>query len=372
MSGPCSGLSPGADPSAPELRSADAELIRRLSPLTNVIPLISKSDLLSREKTAVLRANILQGLRVEDLQLFLFGRSIEEVARSDGPVPPYAISSATGNDADTMDASLLMSADYVQPLMPSELNTFVDLVFQNDSIAWLRHSAARKFVNWRNRAYTQNRLPEASHQAPMPPSSVFAGSRGSLSNSASTSSPSARGTLSAASSNVLVPPVGATSSYALARVADHRQREERLAQVRLAKWASDLQRSLQNERERYEVLARGERAVWLTERLGECVADGTIVPVAPDSALTMARRPPGSSPEAFRPNLKPLAEAKRWTVQDPRDPLGLLHYNDELRRQGWLALQVVGGLGVIGSLAVWIARNWNTLSGDLASWRWNC
>ena len=338
-----------------------------------MIPLISKSDLLSQEKTAALRTNILQRLRAEDLQLFLFGRSVEEIARSDGPVPPYAISSATGNDADNMDASLLMSADYVQPLIPSELDTFVDLVFQNDSIAWLRHSAARKFVNWRNRPYTQNRLPEASHLSPLlSSSSAFAGGRGSMSNSASTSSPSARGTLSTASSNVLVPPMGATSSYALARVADHRQREERLAQVRLAKWASDLQRSLQNERERYEALARGERALWLTERLGECVADGTIVPVAPDNTLTMTRRPPGSSPEALRPSLNPLAEAKRWTVQNPRDPLGLLHYNNELRRQGWLALQIVGGLGIIGSLAVWIARNWNTLSGDLTSWRWNC
>lgn len=345
-----------------EIRSSDLELIRRLSPLTNIIPLIAKSDRLAREKTLSLKTSVLQKVRGEDLQIFLFGRSIEELLRTEGPAPPFAVSSATAIDAENMDASLLMSADYVQPLAPSELHALIDRVFERDSIAWLRHSVARKFASWRNRQRAQKLLP---HFAPLPSllsPSAYAGADASISNSTSASS-SAVGAFSPASSKVLVPPMGATSTYALARVADHRQREERLAQLRLAKWASDLQRSLQNERERFESLARGERAVWLTERLGECVADGTLVPAQPDRGLALSRRSPG---------LKPLADVKRWTIEDPRDPLGLLRYNEELQRRGWLALQIVGGLGVIGGLAFWIARHWNLLGGDLASWRWQC
>jgi hypothetical protein len=170
--------------------------------------------------------------------------------------------------------------------------------------------------------------------------------------------------------------VGATSSYAVARLADHQQREEKLAQVQLAKWASDLQRSLQNERERFEALARGERAVWLTQRLGECVAEGTLVPIAADStAAAVLSRRAGSgriASNVFAPDAASPASVKRWTVEDPRDPLGLLRYNAQLREKGMLVLRVVGGLGIVGGLAVWIARHWNLLlSEDLACW-WKC
>ena len=65
----------------------------------------------------------------------------------------------------------------------------------------------------------------------------------------------------------------------MARIADYTQREETMAQVHLAKWATDLQRSLQNERERYTAIARDDRAFWLTERLSECVDDGSLVPI---------------------------------------------------------------------------------------------
>ncbi len=88
---------------------------------------------------------------------------------------------------------------------------------------------------------------------------------------------------------VLTPVLGATSSYALASVTDHAQREERLAQVRLANWAAELQKSLANERAQYEALARSERAFWLTEKLNECVQDGMLVPVSRDGS--------GRSPE---------------------------------------------------------------------------
>src|SRR6202000_2471800 len=45
----------------------------------------------------------------------------------------------------------LMSPDYVQPLLPSELTVLVNQVFNPDTISWLRHSAAKKFISWRSR-----------------------------------------------------------------------------------------------------------------------------------------------------------------------------------------------------------------------------
>ncbi len=56
---------------------------------------------------------------------------------------------ATGSDHDTMDASLLMSPDYVQPLIPTDLASLVSLVFSQDGASRLRHSAAKKYTQWR-------------------------------------------------------------------------------------------------------------------------------------------------------------------------------------------------------------------------------
>ena len=186
-----------------------------------------------------------------------------DVESSLAATAPYTVTSINGPDLDTMDASLLMSAEYVQPLLPSELGLLIDQLFDFDTISYLKHTSAKKLLTW-----------HASHP--------------NLARSPSPSSPSVRNSTlasplptSLSNSGILVPPGPASelslttsNSYALARVADHSQREERLAQIRLSKWASDLQLSLQRERERYERLARNERAVWLIERMGEEVRDG--------------------------------------------------------------------------------------------------
>jgi hypothetical protein len=126
-----------------------------------------------------LKTSILARLQTTSIRPFFFGKPIEDAliavqglpivasatnstARPSSPseptqypfnVPtyPYAISSTPGPDTDTMDASLLMSPDYVQPLLPSELAALVNQVFDPESIAWLRHSAAKKFLTWRHR-----------------------------------------------------------------------------------------------------------------------------------------------------------------------------------------------------------------------------
>lgn len=249
---------------------------------------------------------------------------------------PYAISSAPGSDHDTMDASLLMSPDYVQPLIPTELTALVEKVFCQDGASRLRHAAARKFVQWR-RSENPSR-PQALYR----PLSMPAGTGpGHL----------------AGGAGILTPPLGATSSFALARLTDHTQREERLAQIRLANWAAELQRSLANERARYESLARSERAVWLTERLNECVQDGTLVPVSGrDRRSSRIRDQVMRQKLAGRTGASSLSSSTK-TLQH-QDPLGLLEVAADVKAKSWLALEVLGSLGVLGGLAFWMSKHY--------------
>jgi hypothetical protein len=313
------------------VKPVDIEYLRRLSHLTNVIPLILRADAMSVEQLASLKENIMSEMQTNNIRPFVFGPSPEDT-HGTHPSAPYAISAQPSKDEDTMDASLLMSPDYIQPLLPSELSYLVTQVFSRDNISWLRHSAAKKFVQWR----TSDPISR--------PQSLYR----PLSQSQS---------LVSSSPQILTAPVGATTSYALARITDHTQREERIAQVRLANWAADLQRSLQNERARFESLARSERAVWLTERLGECVQDGTIVP------LSQARQTSFASDSGILVKQGTYSRKKRNAEMggygegvNPHDPLGLLQLNEEIKRRAWFALQLVGGVGFFGGLAYFFTR----------------
>ena len=313
-----------------------------------------------------LKSSILSAFRDNDLQPFLFGKSIDESSRCENPSPPFSISTTTASDAENMDASLLMSSEYVQPLVPSELDTLIERVFERDGVAWLRHSAAKKCILWRQRQTSPPLTAQISHSPSSLGSSAYAGVGGSASSSdLGSSSPSTPWKTSAH-------PMGATSAYALARVADHRHREERLTQVRLAKWATDLQRSFQNEKERFEVLARGERAIRLTERsgFGDHVADGSLVPVTGDRAMTTSRQARTYRADGLSTNGVASAVTKAWPEYDPRDPLGLIRIREELRRRSWMVLQIVGGLSLMGGLALWITRHWSRTSEGITSWTW--
>lgn len=311
------------------MKPVDLEYMRRISPLTNIIPIIGYADKISNEQLSSLKTSILSELDSAGIRPFLFGKFSND---SSLPAPPWAVSTAIGKDIETMDASLLMSPDYVQPLVPSELATLVAQVFGRDGISWLRHSTAKKLVQWRNES-----APVEKPQSLYRPLSLAA---------------------SASSSQVLTAPVGATTSFALARMTDHTQREERLAQIRLSNWAADLQRSLQNERRRFEELARSERAVWLTERLGECVQDGTIIPISQARQGSYA----GASGMLVKQGTYSRA-GKPETSLNPQDPLGLLQLNEDMKRRGLIALQVVSSFGIIGGLAFWMSRSWQAENG---------
>lgn len=296
-----------------------------------MIILLAQADLFTPEHIAIHKKQIEHALQEASIKPFVFNIAADQL--------PYAISSALGSDHDTMDASLLMSAEYVQPLIPTELAALVEQVFSPDGTSWLRHAAARKYLHWRKA------------ETPMPrPLELYGPLLGSASfgNSYTQQTPLA--------SQILTPPLGSTGSFALARVADHTQREERLAQIRLANWAGELQKSLANERARYQAIARGERAVWLTERLNECVQDGTLVPVT--TARGIEKR--------VKRKYTPADVAGLSASGTHQDPLGLLEVVADLRRKGFVVLEVVGSLGVLGGVAVWACRHY----GQVTAWQW--
>ncbi|KAL2259175.1 hypothetical protein VTK26DRAFT_7240 [Humicola hyalothermophila] len=419
------------------LRPVDMQYLRQLAPLTNIIVLLAQTDLMSAEQVASSKEQILSQLKEAEIRPFTFS-----IASPSYPTPSdpdkqgvYAISCIAGSDYDTMDASLLMSPDYVQPLIPTELSTLVEQVFSPNGVSWLRHSAARKFVQWRNE-YQQHPPP-----SPIPPSlsnnshNPFDSSLTQFTHHHPPFTPPILGPSSSPTPAAAVTATGA-HSYALARLTDHAQREERLAQVRLANWAADLQRSLAREREQYAALARAERAVWLAERLGECVregagvgvatgdvdvpgrggsglvdlgrgergragegegegayggggAAGSLMTMAPTTTTTTTRqRRMGRGTGRGRNNNQGQGQGQGQGRQEEycrhchyrhqhrhhqrqrqrQDPLGLLEVADELRHKGLVALEVIGSLGVLGGLALWVTRQY--LPGGWVAGEW--
>ena len=348
---------------------------------------------MSADQIAASKAQIHSQLNEASIRLFSF-TTPSPYQDSDTKRDVYAISAAAGADHDTMDASLLMSPDYVQPLLPTELASLVSHVFTSTGVAWLRHSAARKYLAWRNThsasspsSSSPNLPPPLPRSQTLPPHLTPSFPQPQLQH---------QNLLSLLSSSS-----SPAENYALARLADHTQREERLAQVRLANWAADLQRSLAKEREQFAALARGERALWLAERIGECVREGSLVvaeglraanTTTPEVGGVVASvsggrrevrgRGASASAEGWRTRTRLAqqqsqqyaakhhhrrsqqrqrecaAAAAAAAQQHRQDPLGLLEVADELRRKGLVALEVLGSLGVLGGLALWVTRHY--------------
>lgn len=324
--------------------TADIGYIKRLCDFSNVIPVISKSDLMSSDQVTALKSSFQKQTQAAAFKPFLFGNpSPGETGTLENQVP-FAVSSAKSNDDDIMDASTLMSPDYVQPLVASELSLLVQNLFDRDHLAWMRHSAGKKLVQ------RQHEPPVIQPLLQNTPPSLGSPTLSGLTNS----NPSV-------SSSGFVSPHGDALDYTLARIAGHTQREEKMAQVRLVKWAADLQQSLQNERERYAAMARGDRAAWLTERLSECVVDGSLVPITQTPGFNGL----DMSPEKARvPNSREIEY--RISKLSPHDPLGVVWWTDDLKERGWALFQIVGGFGMIGGLALCLARLWGLPSRGLS------
>ncbi|OQE39782.1 hypothetical protein PENCOP_c006G03308 [Penicillium coprophilum] len=333
--------------------STDVECISKLGGLSNVVPIISKADTLTPAQITHLKLRFHEQARETGIKPFLFGDPPNGLDGLESQ-PPYAVSSEKTIDNETMDASTLMSPDYVQPLVPSELDALVNKMFDRDNLAWMRHSAAKKLLQQR----TGSSL--------LPPSMPLPRAQPGPTASGSACASSSRHSVSETSISPGSPP-----GYAMARIADYTRHEERMAQVRLAQWATDLQRSLQNERDRYTSLARGERAVWLTQRLGECVVDGSLVPLSQTPGFCGLHGHVGEkSASGFQVMHSHAGSGKyRFTTFSPNDPLGVVGWIDDLGHRSWVLVQIVGSVGVVGGLALWLARTWGLPTRSLSDLR---
>ena len=96
----------------------------------------------------------------------------------------------------------------------------------------------------------------------------------------------------------------------------------------------------------------------MTERLGECVDDGSLVPVR------------GFEKDMISGRREPMDRSTSTGLVNARDPLGLLGWNEAVRRRGWIVVQIVGGFGVLGAMAVWMIRNRGAGADAYSSWTW--
>ena len=281
--------------------------------------------------------------------------------------PPFTVSSAKSSDDDNMDASILMSPDYVQPLVPSELGLLVRRMFDRDNIAWMRHSTAKKLAQAGPELPIQ-RQPQLQPFGPVESGSNTAGGElGLFGQSAGSSSPSP-GSINPSDAQISLLASGNSSGpdYRLARITDYTRQEEQMSQIHLAKWVSDLQRSLQNERERYTTLARGERAIWLTERLNECVVDGSLVPISQarphtydythDAHDVLHNQEKAVSGRELEFDPATTMNTRTFPTLSPHDPLGVINWADDLHRRGWAIMQIIGSFGIVGGLALLLAK----------------
>lgn len=241
-----------------------------------------------------------------------------------------------------MDASVLMSSGYVQPLVSSDLTRLVDRLFDPDNAQWLRHCAVKKFILWRRdylktsfdshkrelRELALERLGCLHDAAPSSISSVFSSPSGFLAPQAPT--PSQRG--SSPTPFKLVPAMGTTSQYDFGRRIDLHNLDEESGQ--LPQWAYNLKIALEIEHRERKQLITGSH-----ERNNN------------SSALVKSSR-----------NLSPHTKGSELDSFDYRDPLGLLAIGQRLNLGRWSLLQVVGGCGAAATILVWATRNWVTVS----------
>lgn len=346
----------------------------RLSSLTNVVPLVSKADLLSSEDIVTFKAKVIQGLNSVkgSVQPFLFGKTTQDLLErltsadssdesaiidtiekqiataikseqgNDGAVtrdsfPPFAISSLQGSDSSEMDASLLMSSIYSAPLVKSELPILIDHLFKPENMLWLRHTAALKFISWRENQIT----------------ALTSSLKDNSLNSSGARALVRRHTEDVRISNT-IPPALTTSGTSL------------LAQMR-----------------------DSERAHWLLERINEEVARGSIGVLAQPTNVhplanidqrrhtdvpqpyTARREQPQSRRKLDRGDIAAWARKggrTRVVEIDPSDPLGLIRI-----WEGWgrtVAWSVGGGV-FAGAVWVVVIRGWvnGWISGS-RTWVW--
>lgn len=325
-----------------ELSHLHQHLIRLLCRYTNFIPVVGRSDTVSTETMTARKQQIAEML--DKLQAEPYNMS--EAADSGRDVLPLAISSAVGDDEDEIDASVLMSSQYMQPLVPSELDALVDQLLAPANVARMKHISAVKYMQWRqiNCGERLDLQKQTMLQSPfnrsVSPGVTSAGSQ--LEDPSKVLVPHSQSSYYRSSSPAIsdssLHSGQAAGASEIARYNEQAQPSEPFRRIRLAKWAQDLQRSLDNERRKYRDMYINRPSEWTNE----------------DQAVV-------STKDGLRPGRGRLGGD--LGVIDPRDPLGVLAFGQAFRRRGVFLLQVVGGFGLIGTVAYWIVKNWVDVQG---------
>lgn len=256
-----------------------------------------------------------------DIKVFDFGTD-DNTPHDEGTTNSvYAVSSSQGDDDDEMDASLLMSSDYLRPLVSSQLPSLIQNLFDPEHMLWLRHAAVKKYLLWR-REQLANTF-DLQAQADFQPTLDIV--KRQHSRMPSSDSPSTISTNSGAlvpysdistpPSPIAAPPQRPDSGSDFYRTA------------RLEKWAQDLQLNLfSTQRPKHDIP---------TSEPSE------------SNALTHHRQ---SAPPSTRP-IRINAD----------DPLNLFSLSNTLRANLPLALRIVGLGSALGALAIYAMRNWSSI-----------
>jgi hypothetical protein len=123
--------------------ASDIQLLLRLHTLTNIIPLLARADELDASSLEDYKYQLREDLDDKNIDIFSFpGLDQPEC------VDVFSASSATQRDDDVVDASVLMSSTYMEPLVHTDLNKLVDCMFSLDGASQLRHAAALKAIAW--------------------------------------------------------------------------------------------------------------------------------------------------------------------------------------------------------------------------------
>lgn len=340
------------EPGEATVSESEHTLLRKLSAWTNLVPVIGRVDSIDAAALKRCQEKIRAALRGINVEWHSMTDEGLDVAPHQSRLEPFALSSALADDSETMDASLLMASDYLQPMAPSDLEHFVNRFLSPGNIARLRHQSAKKFLQWR-REYLANRIDLPKQTLLQSPQFRGIGNLTTTTDTGSIlddpskvlvphSTSSYYRSSSPSATSISNPGVGA-SSYALAQHNQQVQGTEPFRQVRLAKWAQDLQRSLDHERQRAARLYTQRPPAW--------DADKDIPAECDNEKSGQALIPTHNRPSRGR-------LGGDLAVIDPRDPLGLLAFSQGLGRQGWFALQVTSGLGLVGALCWWVVRNW--------------
>ena len=324
--------------------------MKQLSLLTNVVPLLARVDEISEDEIYHVKASISEELVASSLKPF-------PLLLQASPNQIYTVCSSPSKDLENMDASLLMQSDYIQPLQESELLTMIEQLFVPDTILRLKVFAAKMIIHNR-------RISQISTLATTTTSSSTRTARPPPYNRSNTTPlPS---DLFQTSSQALIGRSPGTMTYNQSAVVDHTLREERLAKIHLANWASNLQRSLATERARYEAIANSERTEWLKARLGECAIEQDPHPRGDNASPEVALIPNRGSKlygdqKQHVTNMRTACSLSRGALHDAADPLGLLRWRDEIGSHGMLLLKVMGSasiFGAIGTFLYFTIKNW--------------